>query len=571
MIAAQDQPKLLLNYSCTFDINKPLQARLVLTTFEEKDGKITAKQLAQFLPYLDKLNPAQLDQVSFKLSKEGESKQSLALLFDAYPYRDATPALRNLLLDRLSAVATQQPALINAHDLALLSIPLESPALRSKQGQLLETLHDCNGVERVLEDYSKSYTQDDWLRLGVCYQKQQKPGLALFAYRHAYDIKSTTEIARAIAYQAFATKDFQTSFEMWKLVLSSGQSTTADHMAAAYTAIANVEMTDANIWLAEYRTRGGKLNDEYWWLKTSAELKTDPAQAMRDIKKAIALSPRVEYFETLAALQAKQGDEQGAIDSLEQALALNPDDSAVQVSLGYAYYHQNDMTLAEKYLTRALKMRPDDNQLIEQLAYTHQHLGQNERAIYFTERAIDNDDLYTASEITPEIENQRFGLRRMHEDLTRRWTFSVDAISGNQIASVPNAPQPGLNYKSYGQAEIAYRLGDPAIDDGKQFQYSPDSLLVMVSPTLRSPSMPRCSQQVCAGNPLAIKSSIFPLKSKSRSIRAKARQPTPSFDSVRLFLIQVNTAMNGTLPLRAGWHKTCIWMLPTTSPTSYPH
>ena len=213
--------------------------------------------------------------------------------------------------------------------------------------------------------------------------------------------------------------------------------------------------------------KGGKQDDEFWWLISLTDPNANPDEAIKDIERAIAIEPKVEYYEMLASLQIKTGNESVAIESLQKALELNPDNSSVDASLGYAYYHQENMHAAEKYLNRALKMRPDDNRLIEQLAYTNQHLGQNKKAIFFTEQAIDNDDLYTALELTPAIENQRFGLRRMHEDLLRRWTFSVDAISGNQIASVPNAPQPGLNYKSYGQAEIAYRLGDPAIDDGK--------------------------------------------------------------------------------------------------------
>ena len=55
----------------------------------------------------------------------------------------------------------------------------------------------------------------------------------------------------------------------------------------------------------------------------------------------------------------------------------------------------------------------------------------------------------------------------MHEDLSRRWTFTFDAISGSQPAAIVSAPQPGISYKSYAQAEVSYRLGNPAIDDGK--------------------------------------------------------------------------------------------------------
>lgn len=55
----------------------------------------------------------------------------------------------------------------------------------------------------------------------------------------------------------------------------------------------------------------------------------------------------------------------------------------------------------------------------------------------------------------------------MHEDLGRRWTFTLDATGGNQTSAVPYSGQPGLSARSYSQAEVAYRLGNPAIDDGK--------------------------------------------------------------------------------------------------------
>ncbi|MDO8695171.1 MAG: hypothetical protein Q7J51_13810 [Sheuella sp.] len=465
--AAPAEPKALLNYQCVFDSNKTIQAHLVLNQFQSSQSKVSARQLVKFLPHLNNLSTTQLDQVSFNLEKEGLPDQALDLLLNEYPFQDASPSLRHTLFDRLSLITAKSPNLLTQHDIAKLSTPLDTATMRSKQSELLEALKNCDSVERVLEDYSTEYDNDDWIRLGNCYQKQDTPGLAQFAYSRAYGKEANVKTARTLAYQAFTTKDFDTSLAMWKKVIDSREFKRSDLKAATYTAIASNQIKLATQWLKQYELKGGKQGDEYWWLKTITELETNPKQAMDDVQRAIAIQPKVEYYETLAALQTKQGNETGATASLKKALVLNADNSSVEASLGYAYYRQNKMVKADKYLDRALKMRPDDNSLIEQLAFTNQRLGQNDKALFFTKQAIDNDDLYTAAEITPEIQNQRFGLRRMHEDLQRRWTLSVDAISGNQIASVPNAPQPGLNYKSYGQAEIAYRLGDPAIDDGK--------------------------------------------------------------------------------------------------------
>ena len=466
-IASPDDPRGLLNYQCAFESNKPVQAKLVLEQFESSQRKFSAKQLIKFLPNMSELTPVQLDRVSFNLDQEGLPKEALSLLLEEYPYKSAGTSLRHILFDRLSVITAKNKELLTQHDIAMLSTPLSTPEMRSKQSELLEALKHCDGVERVLEDYSTYYDAEDWIRLGNCYQKQNKPGLAQFAYTWAYTKDNNIKTARTLAYQSFETKDFPTSLQMWEKVIDSPSYTAKDLKAASYTAVSVQQMTLASQWLKQYVAKGGKQDDEFWWLISLTDPNANPDEAIKDIKRAIAIEPKVEYYEMLASLQIKTGNESVAIESLQKALELNPDNSSVDASLGYAYYHQENMHAAEKYLNRALKMRPDDNRLIEQLAYTNQHLGQNKKAIFFTEQAIDNDDLYTALELTPAIENQRFGLRRMHEDLLRRWTFSVDAISGNQIASVPNAPQPGLNYKSYGQAEIAYRLGDPAIDDGK--------------------------------------------------------------------------------------------------------
>lgn len=467
--ASHEQSKLLLDYKCEFDANKAFQAELVLQSYESNPGKITATQVAKYLPHVETLHPTQLDQISYRLNKEGAKSTSFNLLMDAYPFGHADPGIRKVLFDRLNGLLNDNPKMLTHFDLVKLARPLGNVQDRSSQAKLLDSLNDCEGVEQVLEDYSVNYSAEDWRRLGRCYQKLQKVGLAQYAYTQAYQRDQAIGSARELAYQAFETKDYRTSLEMWKKVLASKQSTTADLKAAAYTAVSVDDMQWANRILAEYAKRGGRRDDEYLWLKAITEQQEHPKQALIDIRRAIKQKPKVEYFELLAALERKQKNEAAALEALKKALALNTENSSVQAALGYAYYHQNDVKTAETYLDEALKMRPDDSRLVEQLAYVNQRLGQNEQATRFTERAIDQIDLYTKTEMTPELEDKRFGLRRMHEDLQRRWTFSADAISGNQVASVPNAPQPGLNYKSYAQAEVAYRLGNPAIDDGKTF------------------------------------------------------------------------------------------------------
>ena len=466
-ITAQNQSSTLLNYQTQFATNKILQAQRILDAFENSEGKISAKQLKPFLSDLKTLTPEQLEQVTFKFDREGDVRESLNLLLAQYPFKGVAIQLSNSLLDRLITISMQRPQLLSASELARLSVPLALAQQRSKQSQLFDALRNCQVVIRLLEDYSTAYTSVDWSRLGNCYQKEQKSGLAQFAYQQAYDKTPTQQNARALAYQTFETKDYFTSLKMWKIVLANNQISVADRMAAINTAVSDQQLTLAKQWINDYERSGGQQTDHFWWLKTSTVIQENPREAIEYLKRAISLQPKVEYFETLAGLEIKMGNIAGASLALEKALALDPSNSAIQAALGFAYYDQHKLVQSEQLLEQASKLRPDDNKITEQLAYVNQRLGQNKKAIFFTERSIDNNDFFAAEQRTPEFVNKQFSLRRMHEDLTRKWTFSVDAISGNQVSAISNSPQPGLNYKSYGQAEIAYRLGDPSIDDGK--------------------------------------------------------------------------------------------------------
>jgi adsorption protein A len=55
----------------------------------------------------------------------------------------------------------------------------------------------------------------------------------------------------------------------------------------------------------------------------------------------------------------------------------------------------------------------------------------------------------------------------MREDLSRRWTLSIDGMSSTSPAASVQSPVPGQAFKSYSQIELDYRLGEPAIKDGK--------------------------------------------------------------------------------------------------------
>lgn len=460
-----NQPELLLSYQPEYESNQIYQAEKVLQKLLSAGLQSEADAYIAKLPNSIKFNPVFLDHLSYQLISENGQHQAIELLLSAYPFKQTSNAQRVELINRLTLLLKNHNDAIAMTYLVKLSIPLDTPELRALQVKLLSALNDCAAIRMVLGDYSAFYAASDWTILGYCYG-DKTPGLAELAFERAEELDSSPEHERAVAYQSFATKNYVRALTAWNSIPLNAM-TSDDILAAATTAQALANMQELKRWLQLYIQKGGEKNDRYWWLMAQTNLKTHPQLALEELLKAVAIKPSVSYYSQIASLMMAEGKLSEAIDYLHRALALNPYDSATQASLGYAYYQQGKYQRSQNFLQTALKSRPDDEELVKQLAYTNQKLGKNSQAIQYAEQAIDSFDRYSAAETTPDIKAQKFGMRRMHEDLERRWSFTADAMSGNQVTAAPNIGQPGSNYRSYSQAEAAYRLGNPAIDNGK--------------------------------------------------------------------------------------------------------
>jgi adsorption protein A len=458
-------PELLLSYQPVFDSNRIYQAEKLLKILLTEGRQADADAYIAQLPDSIKLNPVFLDHLSYQLLNENGEHQAIGLLLEAYPFKWTNNSQRIELMDRLILLLKNHSDVIASSYLEKLSTPLDSPELRSLQVKLLSALNDCSAIRQVLGDYSAFYTADDWTRLGYCYG-DRLPGLGVLAFERAEELAPSPEHERAIAYQAFSAKSYLRALSAWNSI-PLDLMTPADMLSAATTAQALGDKVELKKWLLLYENTDGAKDDLYWWLSAQTKLTSDPQAALIALSKAASIKPSVTYYSQIASLLMTEGKLSEAIEYLNKALLLNPSDSVTQAALGYAYYRQGKYQRAQYYLSASLKARPDDEELVKQLAYTNQKLGQNTQAVKYAEEAIDSFNRYSPSEITPDIKSQQFGMRRMHEDLERRWSFTADAMSGNQVTAAPNIGQPGTNYRSYSQAEAAYRLGNPAIDNGK--------------------------------------------------------------------------------------------------------
>lgn len=492
---ARIQPALLTGYAPRYPANAILQARLLVPLAMARGDHATARRMLARLPadsfreerftlYVEQGQFADaraqadallaksegnrlLDPLSYRLMDAGSPSDAKDLLMAAYPFASNPNAPS--LFARLALLARNNPALFaSPDDRTRLRAPLDSVQLRTSQLRILGALHDCDGIRAVMSDLSPDYPAEQWRQLGDCYSGD-RPGLAEYAYAQASKRSSDSDVVRALAYQAYSTKDYARALQAWQQV-PPAQMGPADFMAAANTALAIGQTDAAHSWLEAYVAQGGTKDHNYWWLLAQADEPAEPAKARTDLEKAIALHPEARYYQRLAALQTRTGDLQEALASLQQAAVLAPDDAKIAASLGYAYLQAGQRSKALEQFERAERLDPDNAALTKQMLYVYQQMGDSADAQAYAAKAI--DQLNPSSQGSDpggdgqaDDEQELYNLRRLHEDLGRKWRFNADMSLGNTESSAANTAAPGVSYRSYLQLEAQYRF-DPSLTGG---------------------------------------------------------------------------------------------------------
>lgn len=495
-LVAHDRPELLTRYTSHYPSNAVLQARLSVPLAMARGDSALAQRMLSRLPdgsfredrfsldlqqgrYAEASQQAKvliaqpegyrlLDPLSYRLMEAGARGEAVQLLLGAYPFA-GNPGTA-VLFSRLAVLAGEQPMLFSSDDRARLRRPLESVPLRMAQVPILAALRDCDGIRQVMVDLSPSYSAELWRQLGDCYGND-RPGLAEYAYAEADKRKPDSDVTRALAYQAYSAQDYATALQAWRAVPAAHMQP-ADLMAAATTALTVDDPAVARSWLDTYAAQGGQRDHTYWWLRAQADEPHDPSLARIDLENAVAMHPDPRYYARLAALQSQAGEAQQALVSLQRASALAPGDGRLAASLGYAYLQVGAPDKAVVQFERAYQANPDDPALTRQLLYVHQQLGDNAQARTYAARAIDQlgpaGDTGTGSSggtVQEDEDRQRYTLRRLHEDLGRRWRFNADMTLGDTVSSAANTAAPGVSYRSYMQLEAQYRF-DPHLTGG---------------------------------------------------------------------------------------------------------
>lgn len=432
---------------------------------------------------------ALLDELTYRLSEAGAGAQALALLMKAYPFPDAPADLRATLVGRVALAASRHPDAVGGDDLARLRVPLDAPVLRRHQAAIFGAREQCETVRLLLGDIHPDYEYDDLMRLGACSERLDPAGAAR-AFAAADARRPHGPAARALAYQAHAMGDYATALRAWRSLDAGLQ---GDHLlAASRSALVADAPGDALTWMARYAHAGGARDYEYWALLASAHRAADdPAAEAVALERAIGIQPAVHDLRRRAALEMQperrvswlaqaleledarsatlaelgyayqaSGRLDDALAAWADSLALDPDDGRTQLARGYAAWELNRTREARVAFEQALRLDPGNVAIVEQLVYVYQRLAENDRARALAARVIDAGGSGDAA-----VDARRYGLQRLHEDLGRRLTVSLDGFSGTSVGA--GASQAEGRYSSYGQVELDVRLGRPAIRHGR--------------------------------------------------------------------------------------------------------
>jgi tetratricopeptide (TPR) repeat protein len=83
-----------------------------------------------------------------------------------------------------------------------------------------------------------------------------------------------------------------------------------------------------------------------------------PAEAVPQFEEAVRISPTPANRLALATAYLRNSQEDKATPLLQQALAANPDDYDLEITVGRVYRDQKNYTEAEKYFYNAAKLKP---------------------------------------------------------------------------------------------------------------------------------------------------------------------------------------------------------------------
>jgi tetratricopeptide (TPR) repeat protein len=259
---------------------------------------------------------------------------------------------------------------------------------RLYQAKSLVHLQDFAGAERALRDYVASHpdSSDALYLLGFVLNRQNRPADSLASYTKAATIaRPMADDLKIVGLDYVLLADYADAIKwLEKSVALDGANKDAWYYLgrAYYTKARLMEARKAFLTVLDLDPRDAKTENN---LGLIFESSGQPEAAIEAYRKAISwqeqsLQPNEQPYVNLGNLLMEQGRTSEAIEPLEKAVALAPDNAFCHMTLGVYYRKINRLDSARRELERATQLDPEN-------AVAHYQLGRAYKELHALDRA----------------------------------------------------------------------------------------------------------------------------------------------------------------------------------------
>lgn len=165
-------------------------------------------------------------------------------------------------------------------------------------------------------------------------------------------------------------------------------------------------------------------------------------QAKKDVEVLISEAPQIsEYHRIYGQILSEEGDQEGAVDALIDALRWNPKNEFALLMMGNIFArHRNDLETALKYYEEVLKIKPDDHLALNNIGANLMQYGRTAEAITYFERAVAINSDYPNTHYALALAAQKQG--------------DQEAAFNGALAALARNSKPGALYSSSFQLAI---------------------------------------------------------------------------------------------------------------------
>lgn len=247
-------------------------------------------------------------------------------------------------------------------------------------------------VEKHLDRYPKD--ADAWALLADVYREDPELGNAIESYKKAIDLDPQNENAWfGISEAYFNEKDYEKALEAsLELVKIDGDDpVNLTQLGDVYYFMDNEHYEEAIKWYKKSIKYDGKDAYTYSQLASSYDYSGDYKQAVPFFLKALEIEENIDDRLDLANCYVELGMLENAMEEVDKAIKLDPNDPYVHTVKGYIYMDNDKYKSAINCFEEAAKIDPDDPHNYMQIAYCYYHTQDYEAAIEYNTIAIELD------------------------------------------------------------------------------------------------------------------------------------------------------------------------------------